>query len=326
MASEAWADVPGGRSDVTDRRKVLVTGGAGFVGANLVRLLLAREYAVTVVDDFSVGQRPYVQGIPVDIVRGDVLDRALLSQVMPSHWGVVHLAAQSGVPTSIEDPDRDCRLNVLGTQRVLEAARHAGVARFVMASSNAVLGRQHPPAIETQAPLPISPYGASKLAGEAYCLAYHGSWGMGTVALRFGNVYGPYSMHKQSVVATFFRDLRQSGRIAVHGDGHQTRDFIYVQDLCEAIVLGLESRIGGEVFQAASGTEVSIDALARLVVDVADVDAHVAREAARRGDVPRSYSRIAKIKRELGWTPTTSLRRGLEQTYAWFRHATSVSA
>ena len=169
------------------------------------------------------------------------------------HDAVVHLAAQTGVPKSLLNPRGDCQLNIVGTLNMLEACRAAqnGASgpRFVFASSNAPLGRQTPPATEDKAPLPVSPYGASKLAGEAYCLAYHGSWGLGTVALRFGNVYGPYSAHKTSVVAKFLDDIETSGSIVIDGDGLQTRDFIYVEDLARALLAALESPVKGEVFQ-----------------------------------------------------------------------------
>ncbi|MCB0161093.1 MAG: NAD-dependent epimerase/dehydratase family protein, partial [Caldilineaceae bacterium] len=174
-------------------KHVLVTGGAGFVGANLVRTLLKRGYTVRVLDNFSSGNRAYLAGLDLDIVEGDILDRAAVDAAVAGTDGIVHLAAQTGVPGSIQDPMRDCQLNVVGTLNMLEAARLAGTQRFVFASSNAPLGKQPPPATEDKAPLPISPYGASKLAGEGYCLAYHGSWGLGTVALRFANLYGPYS-------------------------------------------------------------------------------------------------------------------------------------
>ena len=162
--------------------KVLVTGGAGFIGANLVRLLLGQGHQVTVLDNLSSGHREYLVGLPVQFVVGNVLDVDLVNRLVPGHDSLVHLAAQTGVPLSLADPRRDCEVNIIGTLNLLEACRKAQQAggrapRFVLASSNAALGRQLPPATEDKAPLPISPYGASKLAGEAYCLAYHGSGG-----------------------------------------------------------------------------------------------------------------------------------------------------
>ncbi|HEY75770.1 MAG TPA: SDR family NAD(P)-dependent oxidoreductase [Thermoflexia bacterium] len=300
------------------RGTVLVTGGAGFIGANLVRLFLEHGYRVTVLDNLSTGRREYLKGLPIRFVKGDILDLELVSQVVPGHAGVVHLAAQTGVPGSLQDPRRDCEVNVLGTLNLLEACRHADVGRFVFASSNAPLGRQPPPATEDKAPLPISPYGASKLAGEGYCLAYHGSWGLGTVVLRFANVYGPYSAHKSSVVAKFFKDILAQGRITIDGDGQQTRDFIYVDDLCRAILLALESDVAGEVFQIATGVETSIQRLAQMVQEVAGRPVALRHGPARRGDIRKNYSAVEKARKVLGWEPRVGLEEGLQETWRWF--------
>ncbi|MCB9158565.1 MAG: NAD-dependent epimerase/dehydratase family protein [Caldilineaceae bacterium] len=299
-------------------KHVLVTGGAGFVGANLVRTLLKRGYTVRVLDNFSSGNRASLAGLDIDIVEGDILDRAAVDAAVAGTDGIVHLAAQTGVPGSIQDPMRDCQLNVVGTLNMLEAARLAGTKRFVFASSNAPLGKQPPPATEDKAPLPISPYGASKLAGEGYCLAYHGSWGLGTVALRFANLYGPFSAHKNSVVAKFIKDIQSTGTITIDGDGLQTRDFIYVGDLCEAVVLALESDIGGEVFQIATGIETSIRALADQIEACMDVDLAVQYGTTRQGDIRKNYSRVDKAREQLGWEPQVALDEGLALTLAWF--------
>jgi UDP-glucose 4-epimerase len=301
---------------LTDR-KVLVSGAAGFIGANATRLLLERGYAVTALDSFRVGDRAYLDGLDVDIREVDILDAERVAAEVEGHHGVVHLAAQTGVPGSIEDPQTDCDINVRGTLNMLDAARLGGVKRFVFASSNAPLGKQDPPATEDKAPLPISPYGASKLAGEAYCLAYEGSWGLGTVALRFGNVYGPYCAHKRSVIAKFFHDISTTGRFTIDGDGTQTRDFVYVGDLCDAIVRGLESDVGGEVFQIANGTETSILDLARTVQKVVGTEVELEHGEARRGDVKRNFAVIEKARSVLGWEPRTELEEGLKITWEW---------
>jgi UDP-glucose 4-epimerase len=193
------------------------------------------------------------------------------------------------------------------------------VRRFVFASSNAPLGRQSPPATEDKAPLPISPYGASKLAGEGYCLAYHGSWGLGTIVLRFANLYGPYSGHKGSVIATFFKDALTQGRIIINGDGQQTRDFIYVGDLCHAVSLALESQLSGEVFQIATGRETSIAELAALVQQVIGQDIGVEFDSWRQGDIRNNFSGIGKARELLGWQPKIDLLEGLQQTYQWIQ-------
>ena len=301
---------------------MLVTGGAGFIGANLVRLLLNHGYEVTVFDNMSVGPLDYLAQLPVKIIIGDILDCVAVNEAMVGCTGVVHLAAQTGVPGSLRDPRKDCEVNVTGTLNLLEACRAEKIGpRLIFASSNAPLGRQAPPAKEDKAPLPISPYGASKLAGEAYCLAYCGSWELETVALRFANVYGPFSGHKNSVIAKFFKDVLASGQVVVDGDGGQTRDFIYVEDLCRAILAALESNVSGEIVQIATGVETSIRSLADLVREVAGRDVHLDHGPARLGDIRKNYSEISKAKALLAWEPRVSLAQGLRTTWQWFAGA-----
>ncbi|HXZ13265.1 MAG TPA: NAD-dependent epimerase/dehydratase family protein [Candidatus Sulfotelmatobacter sp.] len=309
-------------------RRILVTGGAGFIGANLTRYLLDRGYEVTVLDNLSEGSSDYLEDLPIAFLREDILS-AKAQGAIEGHDAIVHLAAQTGVPASLANPQKDCEINVLGTLGLLEACRRAqaksapsrpaGRIRFVLASSNAPLGRQTPPASEDKAPLPISPYGASKLAGEAYCLAYHGSWSVPAVALRFGNVYGPYSAHKSSVVAKFFQAILAGMPLVVNGEGGQTRDFIYVGDLCRAIAAALESEASGEIFQIATGIETSIADLARMVQQAAASSVSIESAPARAGDIERNYSSIGKAKSLLGWQPAVSLERGLAATWRWFR-------
>lgn|ERR671918_198213 len=301
------------------RPRALVTGGGGFIGANTVRALLNHGHDVTVMDNWSTGRAEYLAGLDVRIVTADILDRTAVEDVMRGHGIVVHLAAQTGVPGSLEDPYRDCETNVVGTLNVLTAARNHAVSRFVFASSNAPLGRQQPPATEDMAPLPISPYGASKLAGEAYCLAFHGSWGLATVALRFGNVYGPFCSHKESVIAKFFRHVRDRGELTIYGDGSQTRDFIFVGDLSRAIVRAVEGHVAGEIFQIASGRETSIAQLARIVAEVAGQEVTTVNAPKRPGDMDRNFARVGKAERLLGWEPEVELPDGLRMTWDWMQ-------
>ncbi|MFZ1396699.1 MAG: NAD-dependent epimerase/dehydratase family protein [Candidatus Promineifilaceae bacterium] len=300
-------------------KKVLVTGGAGFIGANLVRRLLAAGYDVRVLDSFVTGQRRYLAGLPLELVEGDILDSGVVETAVHQVSGVIHLAAQTSVPDSVANPLYDCQQNVLGTLNLLEACRQANVPRFVFASSNAPLGRQLPPAHEEQAPLPISPYGASKLAGEGYCLAYHGSWGLGTIVLRFANLYGPFSGHTKGVVSLFYQAILAKRPLTIYGDGQQTRDFIYVGDLCRAIQLGLESNISGELFQIATGTETTVLALTKQMAAVTGQAVQVDHESVRIGDIGQNYSAVSKAEKQLGWRPTTSLADGLAQTWHWFQ-------
>ena len=307
--------------------KVLVTGGAGFIGANLCRFLLERGIGVRVLDILTYGAGR-LSGLDVDLVTGDICDASAVSRALRGCDGVVHLAAESGVQQSLEDPVGNFHVNVGGLLTVLEACRQlqnsrtaegdAQPFRFVMASSNAAIGRQPPPADETVAPLPISPYGACKLAGEGLCMAYYGSYRLSTVALRFGNAYGPYSDHKESVVAKFMKDLRHTGRVQIDGDGLQTRDFIHTDDMCAAMYRALVAPVGGEIFQIASGVETSIRELATLLESVAGVSVERQFGAPRNGDMARNFSDIGKAKRLLDWQPGVSLEDGMARLWAWY--------
>jgi UDP-glucose 4-epimerase len=305
-------------------RRVLVTGGAGFIGATLLPTLTARGYDVSVLDNFVTGERAMLDDLGVAVAECDIRDLEAVTEAVAGFDAVVHLAAKASVVSSVDDPVGTAETNVAGTINVLEALRRANPgreaqARFVFASSNAPLGRQPPPATEEKVPLPISPYGAAKLAGEAYCLAYNGSYGLGTIALRFANVYGPHSGAKTSVVAKFLNDIWNDSAIVIEGDGKQTRDFVYVGDLADAIVSALASDVAGEVFQIGTGTEISIGGLAEKLRRIVDRPFEINYAPARVGDVLHNYSIIDKARRMLGWEPQTALDDGLRQTWAWFR-------
>jgi UDP-glucose 4-epimerase len=307
---------------VVSGRTVLVTGGAGFVGVNLGRLLRTEGYRTRCYDNFSTGKRSDAEAAGYDeIVEGDILHAEALSEATSDVDLVVHLAAQSGVPTSVADPVRDCELNVRGTLNALIAARDAGVQGFVAASSSAPLGPTTPPVDEQTVPRPISPYGASKLAAEAYCSAFAGSYGLPTVALRFTNVYGPFSYHKGSVVASFCKAASAGEPLVLHGDGSQTRDFVFVEDLCRGMLLALTSGARGLLAHLGSGTETSVAEVAKEVVVRFPGHVETVHDEPRVGDIPRTYADISLARRELGYQPTTSLQDGLDATVAWFREA-----
>jgi UDP-glucose 4-epimerase len=259
----------------------------------------------------------------LELVFGDIRDQEPALRAGKGIDAIVHLAANTGVIPSIEDPRSDCTANVLGTLNYLEAARQNAVKRFVFASSGAPLGEQSPPIHEEMVPHPISPYGASKLCGEAYCSAYYGSYGLETVALRFGNVYGPHSTHKGSVVARFIKHIMASEPLPIYGDGNQTRDFIYVVDLVEAILSAIEKPdIGGQVFQIATHQEHTVGEVAEELNALAQE--HLGRtspivyEKERKGEVRRNFADIGKARRMLGFEPKHDLKQGLEKTFLWF--------
>lgn len=320
----------------------LITGGCGFIGRNLARCLVEQGgHAVRVLDSLAVGTRAdlryagtfteravsdlddFAPSGGLELVVADILDEAAVRWATRGAEIVVHLAANTGVAPSVRDPRADCVTNVLGTLNCLEAARHAGVGRFVFASSGAPLGEVEPPIHEGKVPRPVSPYGASKLAGEGYCSAYFRTFGVETVALRFGNVYGPGSTHKDSVVAKFIKQALAGEPLAIYGTGRQTRDFIHVRDLIEAVMKAATvPGVGGEVFQIASARETTVGDLARLVTTVlARMGLHdiVVRHAAPRvGDVLRSRADTSKAQRLLGWQAAVPLEEGLHTVARWF--------
>lgn len=326
----------------------LITGGCGFIGRNLLLRASQNADAVfRVVDDLSTGTREDLAALTdfreldaadrsidwsdwsrarVELIRADVRVAAVALRVTAGADVVVHLAANTGVGPSIEDPMQDCTINVVGTLTYLEACRLNAVRRFVFASSGASVGECKPPIHEELAPHPASPYGASKLAGEAYCSSYARSFGLGTVALRFGNCYGPLSGHKTSVVAKFIREAFAGKCWEIYGDGGQTRDFIYVEDVIDAIILaGTAGSLEGEIFQIASSTETTVSELAAKLAailksrGVRPPDMRYAN--ARVGDVVRNYSDTTKARARLGWSPKVSLDEGLDRTVRWFLEA-----
>jgi UDP-glucose 4-epimerase len=321
--------------------KWLITGGCGFIGTSLIqKLQQSSSHSIRVIDDLSVGSRedlsnvcgfseckPQVLTAPddekVQLIIGDIMDEELALQVSHGIDVIVHLAANTGVGPSVEDPRSDCMSNVIGTFNYLEAARVNKVSRFVFASSGAPAGEVDPPIHEEMPPHPVSPYGASKLAGEGYCSAYFQTFGIDTVALRFGNVYGPGSLHKSSVVAKFIRQALAGETLQIYGDGNQTRDFIYIDDLINAILLATTKEgVGGEVFQIATNRETTVGEMTQWLVaimkDKGFDGIRLINSEARLGDVMRNYSDTSKARALLGWTTQVDLDEGLRKTVNYF--------
>lgn len=308
--------------------RVLITGGCGFIGANLTRRVAeSAGWEVRIVDDLSAGRREYVPDGLADVRVGDVSDPDVLGPALEGVDAVVHLASQTGVLPSVEDPARDFEGNPVATFRVLEGCRRAGVARVVVASSGASVGDVEPPIHENVVPRPLSPYGAGKLAGEAYVQGYAGSFGMEAAALRFSNVYGPWSLHKQNAIPNFIRRCLEGGRLEIYGDGHQTRDFIHAEDLCDGILGAVTAEgIGGEVFQLGTSVETSVVELAQLIQEVTGVEAPVEFEERRAGEVYKSRVDISKAERLLGFRPRIDLREGLARTAEWYREQLAAAS
>jgi UDP-glucose 4-epimerase len=299
--------------------RVLVTGGCGFIGSNLVPLLLERGEDVRVLDNFAIGG-PDRLPRGVELIEGDVRDAAPLAPAAAGVEAVIHLAAAGNVSDSIADPLANFEVNARGTLLTLQAAVDAGAGRFVFASTGgALIGDAPPPVDESSIPRPISPYGASKLAGEGYCHAFRGSYGLQTICLRFANVYGPRSDLKRGAVTTFIKRALRGEPLTIYGDGGATRDFIYVDDLCNGILAGLDTRAVQGVVHLASERETTIEELARLVLAVTGADVPIEHVSRRRGEVERNFA-IARLAAEaLGWRAAMSLEDGMAVTVDWFR-------
>ena len=307
---------------MSETSRVLVTGGAGFVGATLVRRLVDSGHAVRVFDNYSAGDASYLDGVDAELVEGDIRDPAALDAALPGMDAVIHLAAAGSVVMSVQDPVMNFDANVVGTFRVLDAARRAGVERIVQASTGgALIGDATPPVDERSLPKPISPYGASKLAGEGYAYAFSKAYGLRTVALRFANVYGPWSAHKQGAMTLFFRAIHAGEPLVIYGDGTSSRDYTHVDDIALALQLALEGDVpGGTVLHIASGVETTVAELARLCREAAGVPDHpVEYRPKRAGEVNRNFATYDLAEQMLGYKPSIDRETGIRLTWQWYQ-------
>jgi len=299
--------------------RTLVTGGAGFIGSHVVEALLARSDEVHVLDNLASGKRENVPGaatLHVADVREPV-DR-LVQELQPD--AIVHLAAQADVRVSVDDPGLDTAVNVLGTVNVLEAARKVSVRVVFASTGGAIYGECERPAREDDPREPLSPYGCAKLAGEEYLATFSRLYGVHHVSLRLGNVYGPrQDPHGEAgVVAIFLGRLRDGERCRIFGDGRQTRDYVYADDVARATLLGLAREDGG-VFNVGTGRETSVVELYDACLAVVGAEAEAVHEASRAGELQRSFLDPEHAAQVLGFRAETSLADGLAATWDWIR-------
>lgn len=312
----------------------LVTGGAGFIGSHLVHALVGRGDRVRVLDDMSSGRLENLEplrvseqgaGSEVHLIRGCISDRDACRTAMQGVTGVFHEAAQVSVPRSIEDPTRSYAVNVMGTLHLLEAARAAGTQRFVFAASSAAYGNSEVlPKKEDMLPAPLSPYASGKVAGEHLLRVYGAVYGMRTVSLRYFNVFGPRQVDDSpytGVIAIFARALLEGRSPTIHGDGEQTRDFTYVDNVVEANLLAMSASLEepGAVINVGAGARITINELYDAVARELGSDRRPKYEAERAGDVRDSLASLEKASRVLGYRSRVDWRDGLKRTMAWYR-------
>lgn len=308
-------------------KRALVTGGAGFIGSHVADRYVEQGYDVTVVDDLSSGRR---QNVPerATFVEADVRDAEVRRLLAEGDFTVVnHHAAQMDVRVSVARPETDASINLLGLLNLLEGARAGGARRFVFASSGGVVYGEsdalpHP---ETARKLPVSPYGVSKLSSEFYLAAYAQMYGLEVCSLRYANVYGPRQspQGEAGVVAIFCSRILRGDPLTVYGDGEQTRDYVYVKDVARVNVLASErpipalATIDDVAFNVGTGTETSVNALARALLEVSCGTSTITHAAERKGELKRSAVDPGKAGKVLGWRPEVSLADGLRATYQW---------
>jgi UDP-glucose 4-epimerase len=303
--------------------RVLVTGGAGFIGSNLVRELVAEGREVTVLDDLSSGCRQNLDPFPqVRFVQGDIREEEVVREAIAGATVVFHLAASVGSKRSIDHPVSDAEINLIGTLRILEAARRSEAKKMVVSSSAGIFGELKTPPISEDHPLePESPYGVSKLAAEKAALAYAKLYDLEAVCLRYFNVYGPNQRFDAygNVIPIFAFQMLRGEPLTILGDGEQTRDFVNVRDVVQANLKAAAAQGISGAFNIGSGTRLAINRLLELMTQAAGIKPQVKHGPPRPGDVRDSQADISAARAQLGYAPVVGIREGLEEYFAWAR-------
>jgi nucleoside-diphosphate-sugar epimerase len=300
--------------------RVLVTGGAGFIGSNLARALLDRGDEVRVLDNFSTGNRANLEGLDVEIVEGELRSYERVHNAVRGVDVVYHLGALGSVPRSVQDPLTSSAVNIEGTLNVLLAARDEGIRRVVFSSSTSVYGSTRElPTSEDSPPDPISPYGVAKLAAERYCISFSRVYeSFESVVLRYFNVFGPrqspFSQYA-AVVPRFVVAIAAGEEIEIHGDGEQSRDFTYVGNVVDATIRAGEAQgASGEIFKVAAGSPASVNRIADTIGEILGKPVTRRTLPSRAGDIRDSWADLGKSERILGYRPSVDLREGLQRT------------
>lgn len=301
--------------------KIVVTGGAGFIGSNVVDALISKGNDVFIIDNFSTGKKENIHAkakvYAMDITDAQVSE--LMQEIKPH--AVFHFAARIDVRKSVADPKEDARVNILGSINIIESAYNAGCKKFIFASSGgAIYGDTDDiPTSEKHLPEPMSPYGITKLAVEYYLQYYFTVFRMPYVALRFANVYGQRqnAQGEAGVVAIFCDTILRGEAPRIYGDGKQTRDFVFVEDICAACLLALELKARG-AYNVGTSVETDINSLAEIIKNSLGYRGEILHSEAKKGEQERSCLNFSKIKKELGWSPKVNLKDGILQTVQWF--------
>ncbi len=304
----------------------VITGGAGFIGSNLAEALLQQGHQVTIIDNFATGRRENIADLlgQARLVEGSICDERILRDAFDGADYVLHHAALPSVQRSVEAPLDSNEVNVTGTLKVLEAARAAGVRRVVFAASSSAYGDQPVlPKEESMLPDPLSPYAASKLAGEYYCKVYHHCFGLETVCLRYFNIFGPRqdpTSQYSAVIPIFITKLLAGERPTIFGDGKQSRDFTYVANVVKANLLAASApQAAGHVVNIGCDARYSLNTMIRMLNDIIGTDIEPIYAAPRPGDVKHSHAAVDRARELLGYEPVVDFQEGLRRTVEWYK-------
>jgi UDP-glucose 4-epimerase len=304
----------------------LVTGGAGFIGSAVTEELVRRGHRVVVLDDLSVGKEANLAAFArkIDFVRGSICDLEMVRRACHGVHYVVHLAARTSVPRSVQDPLETNRINIDGTLNVLVAARDAKVRRLVYAASSSAYGETPTlPKVETMPAAPISPYGVSKLVGEMYAQVFGRAYGLENVSLRYFNVFGPRqdpSSPYSGVLSRFITALLDGAQPVVYGDGEQSRDFTYVENVVDATLRACEApEAFGQVFNVGTGSRYTLNQTLKLLEKISGRPAQARYDPPRSGDIRDSQADISLARRVLGYEPRVGFEEGLRHTWDWYK-------
>lgn len=308
--------------------KCAVTGGAGFIGSHLVRGLLGRGHRVVIIDNFSTGKMENLDGVaqgPVaQLLNLDIREAGSLERVFEGCRWVFHEAAIPSVQRSLDNPDETNSVNITGTLNVLQAARRAGVEKLLFAASSSAYGESEVlPKHEGMTPQPLSPYALQKYVGELYCRVFSQLYGLKTIALRYFNVFGPRQDPKSeyaAVIPRFVTRMLSGQSPIIYGDGEQTRDFTYIDNVIDANVRAAESSADGIVVNIASGRRFSLNQTVELLNSILGCSLRSIYEPARKGDVRHSLADIQAARQFINYAPSVDFRQGLQQTVDWYRH------
>ena len=321
--------------------KVLITGGLGFIGSNLINLLIRKKNIrkIIVIDNQCKSNLNYIKEITkykyhsnkkdyknsqnkVIVINADTRDFDFAKKITKNIDVVIHLAAESGIDLSIQQPKESFDVNVIGTFNYLESCRINKVKSFIFSSSGAVFGQSKPPMIERTERKPISPYGSSKLSIESFCETYSAVFNINTTVLRFSNAYGLFSQHKKSVISNFIKKILYNNKLIINGDGKNTRDYIFAEDIAIAIYKSIKQKGKFNSFHVSTGNQTSILKLIKIIKDEFSKHAvkipKIIHGKERTGDIKFNSLSPLLIKKNLNWKPSITLKKGISKTISWF--------